>query len=231
MFTVYLWMFVKLLVGFILIISYLHLTGRNQIGMMSAVDLIGNFILGGVVGGVLYNDKLPFHHYIALLVLCIAMMVFFNYILRKIPILRKRTIGEPITIIRNGRFLIDNFNENASRIDLKDIATALRMQNIFSFDNIQFAQIETTGHVSVIMDDEAKKPSRFLIYRGEVLESEMEASKIDKSKLDRELSGLGIFDRKNVFLAEWVDDHMLAVLNDGTVFSSARGGKRETAVC
>ncbi|RUT24521.1 hypothetical protein C0V97_09200 [Asaia sp. W19] len=219
MITLYLWVILKLVIGFSLIISYLNITGRNQIAMMSAVDLVGNFILGGVVGGILYNDKLPILHYIALLILCILLMALFNYLSRKIPDLRKRTIGEPITLIRDGRFLIENFEENASRIDLKDVATALRMQNIFSFDNIDFAQIETTGHVSVIMKDDAKKPSRFLVHRGDILEEELKSLGRDETWLRGELRALGLQKLEEVFLAEWVGDHMLVVLMDGTTHS------------
>ena len=222
MITLYLWVILKLVIGFTLIISYLNVTGRNQIAMMTSVDLVGNFILGGVVGGILYNDKLPILHYIALLILCIALMALFNALSRKIPGLRKRTIGEPITIIRNGRFLIENFKENASRIDMKDIATALRMQNIFSFDDIDFAQIETTGHVSVIMKEEAKKPSRFLVLRGEVLEEELKTLERSEAWLKTELLRLGLDDLEQIFLAEWVGDHLLVVTTDGVVHNSIK---------
>ncbi|GBQ13995.1 DUF421 domain-containing protein [Swaminathania salitolerans] len=217
MITLYLWVILKLVIGFTLIISYLNVTGRNQIAMMTSVDLVGNFILGGVVGGILYNDKLPILHYIALLVLCILLMALFNALSRKIPGLRKRTIGEPITIIRDGRFLIGNFEENASRIDIKDVATALRMQNIFSFDRIAFAQIETTGHVSVIMQDEAKKPSRFLVHRGEILQEELRILDRDEAWLLAMLTAMGLPDPDHIFLAEWVGDHMLVVTDDGIV--------------
>lgn len=216
MITLYLWVILKLVIGFSLIISYLNLTGRNQIAMMSAVDLVGNFILGGVVGGILYNDKLPILHYIALLILCILLMALFNYLSRKIPDLRKRTIGEPIAIIQNGRFLIENFKENASRIDIKDVATALRMQNIFSFDNIRFAQIETTGHVSVIMMNETKHPSRFLILRGAIQEKELQNIEQNEAWLLHMLCKMGLQEVKDVLLAEWAGDHMFIVLTDGT---------------
>lgn len=224
MITVYLWVILKLVIGFSLIITYLNITGRNQIAMMSAVDLVGNFILGGVVGGIIYNDKLPILHYIALLVLCILLMALFNYISRKIPDLRRRTIGEPIPIIQDGCFLIENFKENASRIDLKDVATALRMQNIFSFDDIDFAQIETTGHVSVIMKDDAKRPSRFLIHRGEILEDELEILGRDEAWLMAGLGTLGLHDPKEIFLAEWVGDHLLAVDLTGKVHRNTTAG-------
>nr|WP_289847411.1 DUF421 domain-containing protein [Asaia lannensis] len=149
-------------------------------------------------------------------------MALFNALSRKIPGLRKRTIGEPITIIRNGRFLIENFKENASRIDMKDIATALRMQNIFSFDDIDFAQIETTGHVSVIMKEEAKKPSRFLVLRGEVLEEELKTLERSEAWLKTELLRLGLDDLEQIFLAEWVGDHLLVVTTDGVVHNSIK---------
>jgi len=216
----YLWTLVKVLVGIVIVVGYLNLTGRYQIAQMTAVDLVGNFILGGVIGGILYNDKVPFGRYVALLLICIFVMVLINYVARNWNVLRKASIGKPIPIIENGRFIVESFERHRTRLDIDDIATGLRMQGIFGFENIQFAQLEPTGHVSVIQGDKAH-PTRFMAYRGELLRHELEGAKFDEEWVCREIAHVGVERLADVFLAEWCYDHMVVIMNDGRILSGA----------
>lgn len=219
--TIYLWVLLKVIIGMTVIIGYLNATGRNQISMMTSVDLVGNFVLGGVVGGIIYNDTLPITHYIALLFICVGVMVFYNYVSRKIGFLRKATIGQPIPIIRDGSFIMENLKQNANRIDLNDVATALRMQNIFSFEGIRYAQIETTGHVSVICDDDVF-PSVFLVLKGEIVKDALDNMNRSENWLQHQLASLGFDRQEKVFLAQWIHDHMLVVGVDGRTVTGAQ---------
>ncbi|GBR48434.1 DUF421 domain-containing protein [Gluconobacter roseus] len=219
--TIYLWVLLKVIIGMTVIIGYLNTTGRNQISMMTSVDLVGNFVLGGVVGGIIYNDTLPITHYIALLFICVGVMVFYNYVSRKIGFLRKATIGQPIPIIRDGNFIMENLKQNANRIDFNDVATALRMQNIFSFEGIRYAQIETTGHVSVICDDDVF-PSVFLVLKGDIVKDALDNMDRSEDWLHRQLAHLGFDRMEKVFLAQWIHDHILVVGMDGRTVTSKK---------
>ena len=53
----------KLLIGIILIVLHLRLTGKQQTTQMTPIDFIGNFILGGIIGGVIYNHAISFAEY------------------------------------------------------------------------------------------------------------------------------------------------------------------------
>ena len=45
----------KLLIGVTLIVLHLRLTGKQRTVQLTPIDFIGNFILGGIIGGVIYN--------------------------------------------------------------------------------------------------------------------------------------------------------------------------------
>lgn len=49
---------IKFLIGFFVVIAYFNLSGKSQISQLSPIDLIGNFILGGIIGGVIYSDTI-----------------------------------------------------------------------------------------------------------------------------------------------------------------------------
>ena len=48
----------KLLIGITLIVLHLRLTGKQRTVQLTPIDFIGNFILGGVIGGVIYNHAI-----------------------------------------------------------------------------------------------------------------------------------------------------------------------------
>lgn len=220
----FIWVVIKVLVGLILVIGYLNFTGRSQISQMTPIDLFGNFIMGGVVGGILYNDKIEFWRYVTLLVVCILVMASLNYVTRKWALLRKASIGRPIPIIENGRFVVQSFEDYRSRLDIHDVASNLRTQGIFGFDRIQFAQIEPTGNISVIQG-ESPHPTRFVVFRGKVLQAELEAGEFEEEWVLRELALAGEGDLEQIFLAEWCYERMVIIRQDGQII---RGPLRPT---
>ncbi len=212
----FVWVVIKVLIGLIMVIGYLNITGRSQVSQMTPIDLFGNFIMGGVVGGILYNDKIDFWKYVFLLFLCILVMASLNYLTRKWALLRKASIGRPIPIIENGRFVVQAFEDHRSRLDIHDLASNLRMQGIFGFDRIQFAQIEPTGNISVIQGDKTH-PTRFVVFRGKLLQAELEAGEFDEEWVLRELMLAGEGALEQIFLAEWCYERMVIIRNDGQI--------------
>jgi uncharacterized membrane protein YcaP (DUF421 family) len=214
----------KVLTGVVIVVAYLNVTGRNQIAQMTAIDLVGNFILGGVISGVLYNRDVTFLQFLALLLICILVLAVVNYLARHRVRLRAASIGRPIPIIENGRFVIESFEAHRTRLDIDDLATALRMQGIFSFEGVSFAQLEPTGHLSVIRET-GMNPSRFMVFRGAILKNELHESGFTEAWVQEELREAGVERIADVFLAEWCHDHMMIVLNDGRM----RAGSQRTA--
>lgn len=47
----------KLAVGFVCLLLFLNLSGRTPLAPHSAVDQIGNYVMGGIIGGVIYNPQ------------------------------------------------------------------------------------------------------------------------------------------------------------------------------
>lgn len=40
----------KFVIGFVIVITHLNLSGKTQLSQMTPVDFIGNFVLGGIIG-------------------------------------------------------------------------------------------------------------------------------------------------------------------------------------
>ena len=58
---------IKLAVGLIGFLWVLRTTNRCQLAQMTPVDLIGNFVMGGIIGGVIYNQDITTVQFIIVL--------------------------------------------------------------------------------------------------------------------------------------------------------------------
>ena len=62
----YLLVAVKLILGFLTLVLVINLTDKGNLAPASASDQVQNYVLGGIVGGVIYNPDitiLEFLHY------------------------------------------------------------------------------------------------------------------------------------------------------------------------
>ena len=58
----------KIFVGLIILLVYLRLTHRSQAGHQTPIDTIGNFVIGGVFGGVLYSTQISLFYFVIYMV-------------------------------------------------------------------------------------------------------------------------------------------------------------------
>lgn len=100
----YAWVLEKFIVGFLIIATHMHLSGKTQLSQMTVIDLIGNFVMGGIIGGVIYTDAIPFYQYLIVLLMGVLLVHTLNLITKKIEPLRGFAIGVPIPIVKKGNF-------------------------------------------------------------------------------------------------------------------------------
>ena len=107
----------KLLIGVILIVLLLRLTGKQQTVQMTPIDFIGNFILGGIIGGVIHNHAISFAEYISVLLVTFAIVSGLNYLMSTFMSTRSLVMGKAYTIIEGGRFTQDALDSPDQKLD------------------------------------------------------------------------------------------------------------------
>lgn len=205
----------KFIIGFAVVISHLNFTGKTQLSQMTPVDFIGNFVLGGIIGGVIYSDAIPMHQYILVLFIGVFLISALNWVCKHVWFFRTFTIGEPIPIIKNGKFLMKNILRRRNKIDIINVASQLHSQGIHSFQEIRYAQIEPSGSLSVVCEG-SKMPSIIIMKDGRPRISELHGIDKDEEWLDAKLENLNI-QRTDVFIGEFWDHKLTFVLQDGQV--------------
>lgn len=205
----------KFIIGFIIVIAHLNFSGKTQLSQMTAVDLIGNFVLGGIIGGVIYNDVIPMYQYILVLLLGVSLISLLNWVSKHINIFRTVAIGEPIPIIKNGRFLIDNILSKRNKIDIMSVASQLHTQGIHSFQQVRYAQIEPSGQLSVVCEG-TDIPAVIVMQHGKPRPYELDSVEKDEAWLDEQLARLAI-KPEEVFIAEFWGGKLNFILMNGDI--------------
>ena len=210
----YAWVLAKFVAGFVINATHMYLSGRTQLSQMTAIDLIGNFILGGIIGGVIYSDTIPFRQYLTVLLLGVLLIYLLNAATKHIQVLRGFAIGSPIPIIKDGKFLVENLVSNKHKIDILRVASQLHAQGGLAFQQVYYAQIEPGGELTIICD-EKDMPSVVVMYNAEARIAQLESIGHDAEWLFAELSELGV-ERDEVFLAEFWRGELCVTLKDGS---------------
>lgn len=208
---------IKFIIGFVIVITHLNLSGKTQLSQMTPVDFIGNFVLGGIIGGVIYSDSIPMYQYVIVLFIGVFLISLLNALSKRIHFFRSITIGQPLPIIKKGRFLIDVITSKRNKIDILNVSSQLHAQGIHSFQEVIYAQIEPNGQITVVCDG-AKMPSVIVMKDGKARNVELNEIEKDEAWLTCKLKEASI-DKEEVFLAEFWNGKISFILKNGDVKS------------
>ncbi len=209
----YMLVLVKFLIGFLIVMTHFNLSGKTQLSQMTPIDFIGNFVIGGIIGGVIYSDAIPLYQYIAVLIMGVILISMLNSVSKRIQFFRSITIGEPITIIKDHRFLMENIRNKRNKIDILGVLSHIHAQGIHSLLAIKYAQIEPGGQITLACDED-KVPSC-----GEVQEEALE--KIGKTPewLLHKITTCQVA-VEDIYLAEYWEGNVSFILMDGEVVNN-----------
>ena len=191
---------VKLILGLLALVLVINLTGKGNLAPASASDQVQNYVLGGIVGGVIYNDDISIPVFIAILTIWFAAVLSLRWLKKHNNLVKQLVDGKPVTLISRGK--IDVKVARKAGLSANDLSFKLRMQGIYSVKDIKQAILEQDGQLIITSFGE-ENPKYPLITDGSVQKSTLEMIDKDEDWLMAELKKLGIEDASDVFLAEY----------------------------
>lgn len=214
---------------FISLVIFTRILGNTQLGQLTFYEYVSGITIGSIAGSVASADPEKFlSHYYDL-----AIFVLLTYLLSVITIksrpLRKLIEGSPSLIIENG--LINKQKMKEMRYDLDELNSQLREQGILDLSEVQYATLEPTGQLSVILKPDFQPLTKSdmnihlpnptfpveLIMDGQIIEENLAKKQLTTDWLQTELHLRNIKSPANV---------MYAVLDSkGQLFISAKGSK------
>ena len=200
---------IKLTIGFIALVVFMNLNGRSQLAPTSTEDQIGNYVLGGIIGGVIYNPSITIVQFLIVLLIWGLLMTTIDFLKNSNKNVKKMIDGQIVYLIKGGKMLTENFAQ--ATLSIPDFYTKLRTKGIFQISDIEDAFMESNGQLIVIQKNDDRF-SNLLISEGKIIEDNLEHIGKNDEWLKEELAKYNVFDINDIFLVEYSNDDKLFIV-------------------
>jgi len=196
----YLDVFLKLLLGLLALALIINKSGKGNLAPTSAMDQVQNYVLGGIIGGVIYSPSVTIFQFVVVLAIWAFLIIGLRKLKTKSLAFRRFIDGAPVIVINRGQ--IDIVACKKAKITAHDLAFKLRKEGVYYIRDVKRAVLEQNGELIIVMAGE-ENPKYPIITDGIIQKNVLED--VDKTEewLLEELQKQGYNNVSEVFLAEY----------------------------
>ena len=196
----YMEILIKLALGLFSLVFVINVTGKGNLAPNSATDQIQNYVLGGIIGGVIYNSSISILQYAVILMMWTILVLTLKWLNNNVRFVKRLIDGKPTLLIKNGQ--IDPEACRSVGLSASDVALKLRSQGIFQMKQVKRAVQEQNGQLIVVqMGDE--NPKYPVVTDGVIQVEILETIGRSEEWLLDNLSKQGYDNVANIFIAEY----------------------------
>ena len=195
----------KFIIGFLFMVLQINLFGRGNIAPTSAIDQLQNYVLGGIVGGMIYNSSITILQFTFVLLIWTLVVFVAKFLTNHNNLFRKVIQGDPKVIVKNGKIDVNLALKNG--LSANDLSFKLRQAGIMDIRNVKRAVFERNGQLTIIMknEDNLKYP---VILDGQIDHDELEAIGKDNDWIENELQKRGL-EASDIYMANYIDGQLV----------------------
>lgn len=197
---------IKLLIGFLALITIINISGKGNLAPNSASDQVQNYVLGGIIGGVIYNNSIKILDFIGILCIWCALVLGLKWLKQHVVKVKQIIDGKALIIIDEGEINIENCRKVG--LSAHDVSFKLRTNNVYSMKDVKRAIVEQNGQLIIIHYGE-ENPKFPLITDGHLQTDILEVIGKDEDWLIEEIKKQGLEKYSDVFLGECVDGKLI----------------------
>ena len=196
----YLDVFLKLLLGLLALALIINKSGKGNLALSSAMDQVQNYVLGGIIGGVIYSPSVSIFQFAIVLAIWAFLIIGLRQLKTKNQAFSRFIDGAPVIVINRGK--IDIAACKNAKITAHELAFKLRKEGVYYIREVKRAVLEQNGELIIVLAGE-ENPKYPVITDGIIQKSVLED--VDKSEewLLGELQKAGYSNPSEVFLAEY----------------------------
>lgn len=204
----YLNVFLKLLLGLLSLALIINKSGKGNLAPSSAMDQVQNYVLGVIIGGVIYSPAVTIFQFAVVLIIWAFLIIGLRELKTKNNTFRRFIDGAPMIVINRGKIDIDACKK--AKITAHDLAFKLRREGVYYIREVKRAVLEQNGELIIVLAGE-ENPKYPIITDGIIQKSVLED--VDKTEewLLEELQKLGYNAVSEIFLAEYQGGQIKAV--------------------
>lgn len=187
--------------------------GKKQLSELSFFEYVTGITIGSIAAEVIMGlERNIFNGVIAIVIFSFAPFLF-GIISLKNKKARDLLEGSGTVFIKDGKIMEDNLKKEKYSID--ELLELLRKKDVFNVSEVEFAILEQTGDLSVLLKKEyqpvtvkdlrlayqTEKEPQTIIMDGEILDEPLSTIGLNRHWLETELEKLGVA-IENVFLGQ-----------------------------
>lgn len=153
--------FIRALILYLVVLIALRLMGKREIGQLQPYELVITMMIADLASVPMQDIGIPIFHGIIPILALLLSQIILSYINIKSGWSRKILCGEPTVLIQKGKIMEDRLKKQRYTID--GLMEELRINGIFSLDEVEYAILETSGQISVI-----KKPEKSAVVKEDI---------------------------------------------------------------
>ncbi len=189
------------------------LIGKRQIRQLTYIEYIVGITIGSIAGFMATEADGPVYHSLIALTIFGIFPVAAEWLSLKSKMFRNVFEGNATILIKDGKVLEDNLKKE--RLSTEDLMEHLRLKNVFKVADVEFALMESSGEVSVLLKaqnqpatpkhlgitvSEAEEPQA-VIMDGVIMDEPLATIGLNRNWIRAELEKAGVA-LENVFLGQ-----------------------------
>lgn len=149
--------FIRTIILYVLVLTVMRLMGKREIGQLQPFELVISIMIADLasipmsdVGVPIFNGIIPILSLLVMhLLISLANLKSINF--------RKVICGKPSILIYRGK--IDEQKLKKERYTVNELQERLRGKDVFNIGDVEYAILETSGEINVILKPEKRNPT------------------------------------------------------------------------
>lgn len=189
----------KTLLFYVLLIIFMRIMGKREVGELGIFDIIVFFIISELFSISISNPKISVFMSIVPIIVIVLLQILTSKLCLKSSKFRELIDGKPSLIIVNGK--IDLVELKKQRYNIDDLLLQLRDKNIDSPSVIKYAILESNGKLSVFKEEDMLTLYPLPIIKNGIIDEKiLQILNINRNKLIKKLYSLGYDDISKIEL-------------------------------
>ncbi|TGD34205.1 DUF421 domain-containing protein [Leuconostoc mesenteroides] len=200
--SIYLPILTKLAIGLVALIIQINVMGKGNLAPTNALDQVQNYVLGGIIGAVIYSDTITVFQFTIVLIIWTMLVMTFKFLKEHNRYVKLLIDGQPKVVVERGKVNIKNVL--SSGLSANDLMFKLRSQSVYDLSQVKRAVLEINGQLTVILagEENMKYP---IIFDGQINMDVLDIIDRDESWLTDIVQNQGYDSINDIFVGEYID--------------------------
>ncbi|MFT8571886.1 DUF421 domain-containing protein [Leuconostoc pseudomesenteroides] len=200
--SIYLPILTKLAIGLFALIVQINIMGKGNLAPTNALDQVQNYVLGGIIGAVIYSDTITVFQFTIVLIIWTMLVMTVKFMKEHNRFVKLLIDGQPKVVVERGEVAIKNVLR--AGLSANDLMFKLRAQSVYDLSKVKRAVLEQNGQLTVILEGEEnmKYP---IIFDGQINADLLDLIGRDSEWLADEVKRQGYEQVSDIFVGEYLD--------------------------